>query len=157
METRPRSSGFLPSSFADYGISYFDDDEITARKKFLFRLLHSLHSAGNYCFRSEKHISTVGLAFNLYVTCGIFPRSATISFQGHNALSPSHAESYQFNINRGWHIWKLNELDELCFDITNKNLNFDDAVARLDVIEKGLAYVSLIIYAGNLKYLYYIF
>ena len=43
-----------------------DDDNETRLKKFLFKLLHALHNAGHYGFKTEKYIARVGYSYNLH-------------------------------------------------------------------------------------------
>jgi hypothetical protein len=82
-----------------------DDDE-TIRKKFLFRLVAALHSAGNLSFRTETYLRDVAHAFDMQATCTVFPVSATLSFQeSSNHLNAGTSDSYSIAIGNIVSLW----------------------------------------------------
>jgi uncharacterized membrane protein YjjP (DUF1212 family) len=113
-----------------------DDDEVSV-KKFLFRLLSALHGCGNLSFRTEKYIRQVGRSYGCDVAATLLPSRAIVSFQKKQSVHPLASETYTFAINGGW-LWKNHALlDQLCFDITHHNLDFESASQRLRDIEEA--------------------
>lgn len=110
-------------------------NEATKKKRFIFRLVSSLHSAGNLSFRTEAYISQIAAIYNLQCSCAVFPVSAIISFQESEQLNPQSCESYNIKVSGGFDCSKLARLDKLCFEIQQSRLQFNDADKTLTEIE----------------------
>ena len=112
------------------------DDARAAKKKFLIRLLISLHNSGNFVFRTERLSNRVAERLGIYTTVTIFHRRMIISFQSCLALDPAKTESYTFMLGGGLNIWKLTTLEQLVYDFAkSKSIDFDEAQRRLDAID----------------------
>jgi uncharacterized membrane protein YjjP (DUF1212 family) len=111
------------------------DDPITARKKFIIRLLLALYSAGNLSYRTDKYVHKVSSAFGLYTSLTLLSNRAIVSFQQPDALGPMSSESYAFTTKPGWFYAKLIKLDQLCFDIVKRDLPFEKACLNLAQID----------------------
>ena len=106
-------------------------------KKFLFRLLTSLHAAGNLSYRTEETVEKVAATFNMNATCTVFPLSAMVSFNPVIQLNGSSSESYSFRTSTGFDCSKLSQLNQLSYDIIRGNLDLQSGDKRLRMIEEA--------------------
>jgi uncharacterized membrane protein YjjP (DUF1212 family) len=111
--------------------------EKALKKKFIFRLVTALHSAGSYGFRTEKFANRVSNVFKMCCTATMFPNRVIIAFhEPHDLLNPQQAESYTLNIEYGYNCHKGEMLETLIYEIRTGKLTFEKADARLKVIEE---------------------
>lgn len=104
-------------------------------KKFLFRLLQALHSAGNLSYKTESVVEKIARCLNMNATCTVFPLNATISFNPLTQLTASSSESYTFRTEPGINCSKLALLNQLCFDMTHGKAELEIADGELQEIE----------------------
>jgi uncharacterized membrane protein YjjP (DUF1212 family) len=114
-----------------------DEDIGTIKRKFLFRLVSSLHLAGNLSYRTEAYVHQVALTFGLHASCVVFPSSVMISFQESSVLSPRFCESYVFPVTHGLNCNNLSQLDKLCFDLIKNKVDLKSAELKLASIEES--------------------
>lgn len=113
------------------------DDCETRKKKFLMRLITSLHISGNLSFRTEEYVESVGKKFNIHCTCVLFPVSAILSITTMTAATPLANESYIFRIRSGLNCSKLHSLNQLCFDILKRDMSLQAAEEVLRGIDSA--------------------
>ena len=120
-------------------------------KIFFFDLLCQLHSSGNLTYRTEKYIYHVGRRYGIHATATLLFRRAIISFHelhplestgqaaaaGAGVSDSSSSETYTIPIRNGWKFGNLILLDQLCFEIIQRDLSFDKAKERLDEISQN--------------------
>jgi uncharacterized membrane protein YjjP (DUF1212 family) len=106
-------------------------------KLFLFHLLAQLHSSGNLTYRTEKYIYRVGKKYGIHATATILFRRAILSFQELQSLESTSSETYTIAIKSGWKYGNLILLDQLCFEILQRDLSFEQAQQRLEEISQN--------------------
>lgn len=106
-------------------------------KLFLFHFLSLLHLSGHLTYRTEKYIYRVGKKYGIHATATILFRRAILSFQELNSLDSTSSETYTFGIKSGWKYGNLLLLDQLCFDILQRDLSFEKAQERLELINQN--------------------
>jgi uncharacterized membrane protein YjjP (DUF1212 family) len=113
-----------------------DDNIATRKKKFLFRVIETLHSAGNLTYKTEKTVIKMARALDLFATCSISPLSVIVSFNTSELqLNPKNSEVYTFSLSSGLDCSKLQATHQLLFDIETENIDFFDAEIQLAQIE----------------------
>lgn len=113
-----------------------DDNISTRKKKFLFRVIETLHSAGNLTYKTEKSVKRLARKLDLFATCSISPLSVIISFNTSSLqLNPKNSEVYTFSLTSGLDCSKLQATHQLLFDIESDNIDFMDAEIKLAQIE----------------------
>jgi uncharacterized membrane protein YjjP (DUF1212 family) len=114
-----------------------DNDHKLALKLFLFHFLSELHASGNLTYRTEKYIYLIGKNYGLHATATILFRRAILSFQELKTLNAMSSETYTLAIHSGWKYGNLILLDQLCYDILQKDLSFQEATQRLETIRQN--------------------
>ena len=76
------------------------DDIVTAKKKFLLRLIVQLELSGNLTFRTEKLIGLVCKELQIFATCTVLPRRVIVSFQDDLNLDATTSSSYTFSVGK---------------------------------------------------------
>ena len=104
-------------------------------KKFLFRLVQALHSAGNLSYKTERTVEKIAKSLNMNATCTVYPLNATIAFNPLTQLNASSSESYTFRTEAGINCSKLGLLNQLCYDMTKKKIDLEVADMQLQFIE----------------------
>lgn len=115
-----------------------EDNVATRKKKFLFRVIATLHSAGNLTYKTEKSVMRLARKLDLFATCNISPLSVIVSFNTDLQLNPKNSEVYTFTLTSGLDCSKLQGTHQLLFDIECGNIDFLDAEIKLARIENSL-------------------
>jgi uncharacterized membrane protein YjjP (DUF1212 family) len=123
-----------PNNLSLTSSSIPSNDQNLSLKLFLFHFLSELHASGNMTYRTEKYIYLIGKNYGIHATATILFRRAIISFQELNSLNAMSSETYTIAIHSGWKYGNLLLLDQLCYEILQKNLKFPEATHQLEMI-----------------------
>lgn len=115
---------------------YDDDDDLTKIKKFLFKLIISLHKAGNLTFKTEEYVIKVARSYRVHCSLSITPRRVVVAFYMSKALSATNSESYTFRISSGLDCTMLEGLHMLCNDICSQTMDINVAMERLNLLHE---------------------
>jgi uncharacterized membrane protein YjjP (DUF1212 family) len=112
-------------------------ESMSARKRFIFRLVSALLSSGNWAYLTESYVVSTSRAIGLSASCGVFPSAVTLTFVNGTALEGNLAftESYYLRVKSGINCYRLSLLDNLCYMIRKRHMSFEEADERLRLIE----------------------
>ncbi|KAI8930022.1 hypothetical protein BC831DRAFT_440944 [Entophlyctis helioformis] len=118
--------------------SYIDvfgeTESYESRRDFMIDLTKAMASFGVPTHRLEYHLEAVGDSLGMQSTFIVFPGLVMMSFSGKKRST----ETFFLKVQQGYHMGKLSQVNDLCFNLVHGSITTDTARTRLSDIRASM-------------------